>query len=71
MELQEPSKDINNYVVLDCESGTYFPAANTTLINWSTLTEEQKEIMIEGSDMQRCLLADEVGVPYILEERAE
>ena len=55
---------LENYVVFDFESGTYFCAANGGLINWSTLTEEQKEIMIEGSDTERILLADEISIRF-------
>ena len=57
-------KNPDDYVVLDFESGTYFSAANSVLINWSKLTEEQLDIMIDGSDTERTLLADEIGEPY-------
>ena len=57
-------ENIQDYVVFDIESGTYFAAANTVLINWKTLNEEQREIMIEGSDTERVLLAEEIGLEY-------
>ena len=57
-------KDLNDYVVLDLESGTYFSAANSTLINWSKLNADQLDIMINGSDTERCMLADEIGEAY-------
>jgi hypothetical protein len=57
-------KDPENYVVLDFESGTYFLASNSVLINWSKLTEDQIDIMINGSDTERTLLADKIGEPY-------
>jgi len=55
---------ISNYVVLDLQSGTYFSAVNTVLINWEKLTDEERDVMINGSDTERCLLADTVGFPY-------
>ena len=56
--------DLENYVVFDFESGTYFCAANAGLINWPALTEEQKKIMIEGSDTERILLADKISIRF-------
>ena len=57
-------KDPADYVVLDLESGTYFSAVNSVLINWSNLNEDQLDIMINGSDTERTLLADEIGELY-------
>jgi hypothetical protein len=57
-------EDLNDYVVLDLESGTYFCAANSTLINWSKLNADQLDIMINGSDTERCMLADKIGEAY-------
>lgn len=57
-------KNPDDYVVLDIESGTYFCAANSALINWAELNEDQLDIMINGSDTERCQLADEIGEPY-------
>ncbi len=57
-------KNPEDYVVLDFESGTYFPAINTVLINWKELTPEQEDIMVNGSDTERTLLADQIGFPY-------
>jgi len=57
-------KNPEDYVVLDFESGTYFAASNSVLINWSNLTEEQVDTMVNGSDTERILLADEIGEPY-------
>lgn len=62
------SMDLENFVILDYGSGTYFLAKNMVLINWSTLTEEQKEIMFEGSDAERRSLAQEVAVPHVIVE---
>lgn len=61
-------KDPHDYVVLDIESGTYFCAANSALINWSKLDEDQLDIMINGSDTERCQLADEIGEAYFPSE---
>lgn len=57
---------LSQYVLLDLESGTYFCAADTVLIHWDSLNEEQLDIMINGSDTERCLLADEIGVEFKL-----
>ena len=57
-------KNLEDYVVLDFESGTYFSATNSVLINWSKLNDEQLDIMINGSDTERTMLADEIGEPY-------
>lgn len=56
--------NLENYFVLDLESGTWFSAVNAVIIDWSKLTEEQRFIMEEGSDTERCLLSDEVGIPW-------
>jgi hypothetical protein len=56
--------NLENYFVLDLESSTWFSAVNAVVIDWSKLTEEQQFIMEEGSDTERCLLADEVGIPW-------
>lgn len=57
---------LSNFVVLDLDSGTYFAADNAALIDWTALDDEQREIMIEGSDTDRCLLAGDVGIPFVL-----
>ena len=53
-----------NCIVLDLASGTYFSAVTAVLIEWSSLTEEQQDIIENSSDTERCLLADEVGIPW-------
>lgn len=55
---------IETLAILDLDSGTYFPAANCVIIDTAKLTDEQLEILEEGSDAERCLLADEVGIPW-------
>jgi hypothetical protein len=57
---------LSNIVILDLDSGTYFAADTAVLVDWTALDDEQKEIMIEGSDTDRCLLADDVGIPLVL-----
>lgn len=57
-------KNLENYVVLDIESGTYFCAANAVLIDWQNLDEDQRDVMINGSDTERCSLADEIGISW-------
>jgi hypothetical protein len=57
-------KNPDDYVVLDFESGTYFSAANSVLIKWSNLDEDQLDTMVNGSDTERIMLADQIGEPY-------
>jgi hypothetical protein len=57
-------KNPDDYVVLDFESGTYFSAANSVLINWSNLDQDQLDTMINGSDTERIMLADQIGESY-------
>lgn len=57
-------KNPDDYVVLDFESGTYFSAANSVLINWSNLDQDQLDTMVNGSDTERIMLADQIGEPY-------
>lgn len=57
-------KNIEDYVVLDLQSGTYFGASDAVLINWSKLNEEEMDTMINGSDTERVLLADQLGEPF-------
>jgi hypothetical protein len=53
-----------DYVMLDMQSGTYFCAADAVLINWEELTEDQRDTMINGSDGERCDLADDIGIAW-------
>ena len=57
-------KNPDDYVVLDFESGTYFSAVNSVLINWSNLDQDQLDTMVNGSDTERIMLADQIGEPY-------
>jgi hypothetical protein len=57
------SSDIGYYYVLDAESGTWFSAERTVLIDSRKLSNEQIDILNSGSDNERCELADEVGKP--------
>jgi hypothetical protein len=55
--------DLSRYVVLDCTSGTFFNAAHAMLIDVDALPEGLEESMLnEGSDTDRCELADIHGI---------
>lgn len=61
--MQTPTEQ-SNCIILDLRSGTYFAAADAILIDLNTLTTEQQEEFEEGSDTDRLLIADEVGLPF-------
>ena len=54
--------DLSRYVVLDCTSGTFFNAAHAVLIDVDNLPEGLEESINEGSDTDRCELADIYGI---------
>lgn len=56
--------DLSSYIILDLRSGTYFAATDAILIDLNTLTTEQQEEFEEGSDIDRLLIAAEVGLPF-------
>lgn len=56
--------DLSSCIILDLRSGTYFAAADAILIDFNTLTTEQQEEFTEGSDTDRLLIADKVGLPF-------
>ena len=53
--------DLSRYVVLDCTSGTFFNAAHAVLLDVDQLTPEQHDTLNEGSDLERCDLAETIG----------
>lgn len=54
--------DLSRYVVLDCTSGTFFNAAHAVLIDVDALPDHDEAILNEGSDTDRCELADAHGI---------
>jgi hypothetical protein len=53
--------DLSRFLVLDLCSGTFFQAENSCLLDWSSLSEEEKATFENGSDTDRMLLADSHG----------
>lgn len=53
--------NLDDFVVLDLDSGTFFSAATSVILDTRRLTESQLEILNEGSDGERCDLASEYG----------
>lgn len=49
------------YYVLDLDSGTYFSVSRAVLINSADLSEDELDVLENGSDMDRSELGDEVG----------
>jgi hypothetical protein len=55
--------DLSRYVVLDCTSGTFFNAAHAVLIDLDGMTYPEDTMNLnEGSDSDRCDLADVYGI---------
>jgi hypothetical protein len=52
----------DRFVILDIESGMYFSAQNACVIDTTKLSQEQLEILNAGTNTQKALLADELGV---------
>lgn len=53
--------DLSRHVVLDCTSGTFFNAAHAVLLDVEQLTAEQRDTLNEGSDLERCDLAETIS----------
>lgn len=55
---------INPYtsVILDRRSGTFFDLTDACVIDVNRLSDEQLEVLNEGTDTERLRLADEYGV---------
>jgi hypothetical protein len=56
--------DLSRFLVLDLCSGTFFQAENACLIDWQSLSDDQKEAFEHGSDTDRMLLADQHGQAF-------
>ena len=41
---------LDYYVIMDLDSGTFFCASNTVLVNTRTLREDQNEALLSGND---------------------
>lgn len=54
--------DLSRYVVLDCTSGTFFNAAHAVLIDVDALPDHDEALLNEGSDAERCDLAETYGI---------
>lgn len=54
--------DLSRYVVLDCTAGTLFNAAHAVLIDVDALWGHDEALLNEGSDADRCGLADDHGI---------
>lgn len=50
--------NLDYYIVMDLDSGTYFCAANTVLVDTRSLNEDQQEALMNGSDSD----ISEVGI---------
>lgn len=60
------STDLSRFLVLDLCSGAFFQAENACLIDWHSLSEEEKDAFENGSDTDRMLLADDHGQSFSL-----
>jgi hypothetical protein len=56
-------KDLSRFLVLDLCSGTFLQAESCCLLDWSSLSDAEKEAFQEGSDTDRILIADRKGLP--------
>jgi hypothetical protein len=56
--------DLSRFLVLDLCSGTFFQAENSCLIDWQSLSEEERDTFENGSDTDRMLLADSHGQSF-------
>jgi len=53
--------NLDYYVVMDLDSGTYFCAANSVLIDTRSLREDQQEALMNGSDSDISEVGFEAG----------
>lgn len=53
--------DLSYWIILDQRSGTFFGADQACLIDTRTLTPEELQLLNEGTDTDRLLLADDHG----------
>jgi hypothetical protein len=56
--------DLSRFLVLDLCSGTFLQAENSCLIDWQSLSEEERDAFENGSDTDRMLLADSHGQSF-------
>jgi len=53
---------VDNFVALDLQSGTYFPAKNTYLLDLRLLSEQELDTFSEGTDSDRREIAERHGI---------
>lgn len=53
--------DLSYHVLIDCTSGTFFGADTAYLVNTRSLNPEELDTLNEGSDSERCELAESSG----------
>lgn len=56
-----PENTVTDFIVLDGCSGTYFGLESACLINTRWLNDQELELLQEGSDSDRALLAESHG----------
>jgi len=59
--LHNPTMDLSYHVLIDCTSGTFFGANTAYLLDTRSLSPEIMDTLNEGSDSERCDLAESSG----------
>lgn len=59
---QSSMHNLDPFVIVDPDSGTYFPADTAILLDTTLLSDEEAELLCEGSDGDRGDLAAKVGI---------
>jgi hypothetical protein len=54
--------NLDSFVVIDPDSGTYFSADSAILLDTTLLSDKESELLIEGTDGDRGDLAAKLGV---------
>jgi hypothetical protein len=55
-----------NLIVLDLQSGTFFSAAGSVVLDWDALSSEELDVLVNGSDSERGELGEALGSPLSL-----
>jgi len=50
-----------DFLICDLDTGTYFSASNAVIIDLDALDEDKQDDFVEGSDSNRCVVAEEHG----------
>jgi hypothetical protein len=53
---------LDHFVIVDCASGTFFGADNAFLLDTRKLSEDELDILNNGTDDQRGSLAEQLGI---------